>query len=386
MRLAFKIALRFLGSSKGQTLLIVLGIAIGVAVQVFIGSLIQGLQNSLIDKTIGRSSHITITSENEDRKIKRWEDVKKQILKKEPRLRALSEAADFPAFVRSGDKTLPVMLRGFVFKNAENIYRINESIVQGKIPEKPRQIMMGIDLKNDLGSELGDKVTLITPEGSKIKVTITGFYDFKVSSINQSWLISDLKTVQDIFAFKNAVTSIEMQINEVFDADNMAINIQNTLDPSDLKIDNWKAQNGQLLSGLQGQSISSYLIQVFVMVSVALGIASVLAITVLQKSKQLGILKAMGIRDSTASFIFLFQGFILGILGALLGILLGLGLTYLFTVFAVNEDGTPIITLIIDPQFIVLSGFIATLSATLAALLPARKSAKLSPIEVIKNG
>jgi lipoprotein-releasing system permease protein len=378
--------MRFLSSSKAQTILIVLGIAIGVSVQVFIGSLIQGLQKSLIDTTIGRSSHITISSENDDRKIKDWQRILEFVRNQELDLKAVSAVADFPAFIESNDKTFPILLRGLVYEDADKIYQLDESLIQGEKPHKVRQVLMGIDLKKELETELGDRITIITPQGSKTKVTITGFYDFKVASINESWLITDLKTAQEINGFGRSVTAIEMQINEVFEADTLGLSLQNALNNTDLKVDNWKVQNEQLLSGLKGQSMSSYLIQVFVMISVVLGIASVLAITVLQKSRQLGILKAMGIRDSTASMIFLFEGFMLGIMGAILGVSFGLGLSYVFTKFAVNPDGTPIIALYIDYTFIVLSAVIALLSATAAALVPARRSARLSPIEVIKNG
>jgi lipoprotein-releasing system permease protein len=121
------------------------------------------------------------------------------------------------------------------------------------------------------------------------------------------------------------------------------------------------------------------------MISVVLAIASVLAITVLQKSKQIGILKAMGIKDKDASLVFLFEGLILGIFGALAGVLLGLGLAYSFTTFAIGADGNPVVPLYIDFGFIVLSALIAVFAATVASLIPARKSSKLSVIEVIRN-
>jgi lipoprotein-releasing system permease protein len=128
------------------------------------------------------------------------------------------------------------------------------------------------------------------------------------------------------------------------------------------------------------------MIQVFVLIAVALAIASVLAITVLQKSKQVGILKAMGIKDKTASLIFLFEGLLLGVMGAILGVALGLLLGVMFTKFAVNPDGTPVVELYIDYGFIGLSAIIAVASAAIAALIPARRSSKLNPIEVIRNG
>ncbi|MFW6318773.1 MAG: ABC transporter permease, partial [Bacillota bacterium] len=138
--------------------------------------------------------------------------------------------------------------------------------------------------------------------------------------------------------------------------------------------------NQELLTGLEGQSTSSIMIQVFVMISVVLGISSVLAITVLQKSKQLGILKAMGATDKQASFIFLFEGILLGLIGAVLGVLLGLGLLFGFT------QSTDLVPILINPLFITGSAIIAILASMVASLIPARRSAKLSVIEVIRNG
>ena len=121
------------------------------------------------------------------------------------------------------------------------------------------------------------------------------------------------------------------------------------------------------------------------MVSVVLGIASVLAITVMQKSKQIGILKAMGIKNSNSSLIFLFEGLVLGIFGAIAGVGLGLGLAKAFTTFALNPDGTPVVALYIDIKFIALSGAIAVISCLFASLIPARKSSALNPIDIIRN-
>jgi lipoprotein-releasing system permease protein len=183
----------------------------------------------------------------------------------------------------------------------------------------------------------------------------------------------------------DVVQAVEMQIADVFEAETVTLSIQTLLDDDALAYSNWIEQNAELLSGLQGQSISSLMIQIFVMVSVVLAIASVLAITVLQKSKQIGILKAMGIQDRDASLVFLFEGLILGVFGAIGGVLLGLGLSYAFTTFALGPDGNPVVPLYIDFSFIALSALIATLAATLAALIPARKSSRLSVIEVIRN-
>lgn len=384
MKLAFKIAWRFLTSSKGQTVLIALGIAIGVSVQVFIGSLISGLQASLLDTTIGSSSQITVKANARNGRIDEYEAVMNTIAQEQPSVTFVSAAADAPGFIRIGNDTFPVLARGFAFEKAEGIYKLNEALQEGTLPGSD-EVMLGKDLVQEAGIKPGDTVELVTPLGIVRTVTVSGVYDLKVSSLNKSWLIAELPLVQSVFGYGETVTSIEMQVDDVFAADSVAESIASTL-PEDLTAENWKDANAALLSGLNGQSISSLMIQVFVLVSVVLGIASVLAISVLQKSRQIGILKAMGIKNLSASMVFLFQGFILGTFGAVLGVLLGLGLAVSFAKFAVNPDGTPIIDLFIDPQFIVVSGLIAVAAATIASLIPARRSSRLDPMEVIKNG
>lgn len=385
MKLAFQIATRFLKSSKGQTILIALGIAIGVSVQIFIGSLIQGLQKSLVDTTIGSQPQITLTSKNEEKLIADYENIVERISENEEESIHLSVAADGPALINKDEETYSILLRGFHIDDADKIFKIKENIIDGKLPEQEGEVIIGKDLQEEAGISIGDELDLLANFGDTAKVTVTGIFDLGVSSLNKSWTISTLETAQHIFSYDNQVTSINMQLKDVFTADAVAESIKTRENTETLVVDNWKAQNEELLSGLNGQSVSSIMIQVFVMISVLLGIASILAITVVQKSKQIGILKAMGIKDKDSSLIFLFQGLLLGLLGAALGVILGLLLALAFTKFALNPDGTPVVPLFIDPLFIAFSAVIAIVASVIAALIPARTSSKLSPIEVIRN-
>ncbi|PXF34104.1 permease, partial [Mesotoga sp. SC_NapDC] len=198
--------------------------------------------------------------------------------------------------------------------------------------------------------------------------------------------ISTIGTAQSVGKLGDAVTLIEMQVSDVFRADENASAILERLSRSALLVTDWKSQNEDLLSGLNGQSVSSIMIQVFVIIAVSLGIASVLAVTVVQKSRQIGILKAMGLKDSTTSFVFLFQGLALGIVGAVVGIAFGILLIIMFSTFAVGTDGEPIIRISLSYGFVMLSALIAIGASTIAAMVPARRSSKLSPVEVIRNG
>jgi lipoprotein-releasing system permease protein len=382
MRLAFKIALRFLTSSKGQTLFIAIGIAVGVSVQIFIGSLIQGLQAGLVDTTIGNSSQITLTKETEV-----YDDYNQTIntVKNVEGVTEVSINTTAPSFLIDGEDTYPVVYRGFELKSAEGIYEFKERLYSGRLPNKENEIVLGKDLNEEIEMKLGEKIILRNVVGIEDEFLVVGFFDFKVRALNESWIIGNYQDVQTFFGFEDEISSIEIQVEDVFEADLIAADIEGLID-NDYIVTNWKAENEELLSGLNGQSVSSYMIQVFVIISVVLGIASVLAISVVQKSRQIGILKAMGIKDSTSSLIFLLQGFMLGVFGGVLGILLGFGLLYSFTAFALNPDGTPVVPVLINFNFIGFSALVAITASTLAALIPARRSSKLNPIEVIKNG
>ena len=382
MKLAFSIAWRFLSSAKRQTLIIILGISVGVSVQVFIGSLISGLQKSLVDTTIGSSSHITVVKEDNSL-ILDYENVSTTIDEQSDLFTVVSPVLDLPGIVEKDTIKKEVLYRGFDFSRANLIYQFQDKLVEGELPQSLNEIALGIGLMDDLDLLVGDDITMEI-FGEFRTLTVVGSFDLSVAQLNRSWGIGTLSTLQDI-AGETGVSSIETQISETFEAEALALSLDQVLESDDLKTRNWMVENESLLSGLQGQSISSLMIQIFVIISVVLGISSTLAITVMQKSRQIGIMKAMGIKDRDASFVFLSEGFILGIFGAIGGVLLGLGLSFAFTTFALNSDGTPVVPLFIDPGFIALSGGIALIASTLASLTPAIKSSKLTVIEVIRN-
>lgn len=385
MKLPFKISLRFLSSSKGQTLLIAIGIAIGVSVQIFIGTLIDSLQIGLVNKTIGNSPEIKIISTKDDKLISDYSDIQSKIDNENIGITNLSLSADNPALIKTTDNNFSVLLRVMNIDDSDKIYNIKERIYEGKEATNDYETIIGKELQNELGVQINDYITITSNKGATTDLKVVGFYDLGVASLNKSWLLTTLSTSQEIFSLGDTVTTLEMQTTDLFNADVIASNLSSTLG-NDLKVTNWKDDNAELLSGLNGQSVSSIMIQVFVLISVVLGIASVLAITVLQKSKQIGILKAMGIKDKDASLIFLFEGLILGVIGAFIGVALGLLLGFMFSKFALNPDGTPVVKLFFDFKFIAFSAVIAVLSSTIAALIPARRSSKLNLLEVIKNG
>lgn len=382
--LSLKIAWRFLTSSKFQTVLIVLGIAVGVSVQVFVGSLIQSLQKDLVDATVGRSSHVTVTPAKGYHSISNWHAIVGD-MEANAAITAVSVSADSPGLLVKGNGSLSVVVRGFDFGRADAIYDSSGSTT-GSIPSGINEIAVGKEAATELELSVGDKPYIVTSTGTSVQCTVTGIFDLKASALNRQWVLATLVTSQQLFGFGSNVTSVESQVSDVFKADKVSAEIGASIGSGVVVVKNWKDDNQQLLTALNSQGSSSYMIQGFVLVSVVIGIASVLAISVVQKSRQIGILKAMGIKDGEASRIFLFQGLILGLASAVLGVIAGVALLLMFLNFAKNPDGTPVIQIYIDYMFVLLSGVIAVVASMVASLIPARKSSRLNPIEVIRNG
>lgn len=268
---------------------------------------------------------------------------------------------------------------------ANDIYKLNKALIEGEMPETENSVIVGKNIFEEAEYSVGDTINITVPQIGQKEVKIVGVFDLKVAAINNSWFVTNIASAQSLFEKEGKASSIEMQIEDVFNSNVVATKV-NSLLSEGFTVTDWQAQNEELLSGLSGQSISSIMIQVFVIISVVLAIASVLAISVMQKSKQIGILKAMGIKDKSSSVIFLTQGFILGLMGAIVGIALGIGLIVAFTTFALNPDGTPLIPMTLNIGFIALSGGIAVVASMAASLIPAFRSMRMDPIEVIKNG
>ena len=382
---SFGIALRFLRSNKVQTILIVLGIAVGVSVQVFVGSLVTSLQGSLVEAAVGSSSQVTITPDENNTVIEDWEPMVTS-LEGISQINAISVSADSPSFLRDNTRTLSVLVRGLQFENADDIYNLQDATYEGSWPTIPGEVLIGRQLSETLTVGVGESIQVTTPAGQNLTMMVSGLFDLNVRVINENWVLTTLPYAQDIFGFGDAITSIETQVDDVFQADAVAQEVREMFSDRPVEVTDWKAENAQLLSGLESQSFSSIIIQTFVLASVVIAIASILAIKVLQRSRQIGILKAMGITDRDASLIFIYEGTMLGALGATFGALLGLILIWAFTTFTTQPDGTSVLSITAEPTFVALSAGIAILAAAVASAIPARKSSKLSPIEVIRNG
>jgi lipoprotein-releasing system permease protein len=396
-RYEWMIALRFLIKGKGQTLLIVLGIAVGVAVQFFLSSLIGGLQISLIDKTVGSAPHvyilpadriakpISVTSSISDSskvlyeertEIYSWQQYVND-LKKDPRILYAAPAANGSGFIERGVSVVPVAVKGLTAPDGLAIYKIREKTISGNPELASDSALLGKGIAEKLTLAIGDKFFLRNDRGDQVFLRVGGIFDLGVAGGNELVVVA-IDMVRNFFGIEG-ISAIEVQVKDVFAAEKIAAEYGNRYER--VKLESWQEKNRELLIGLSSQSSSSVTIQFFVLVSISLGIASVLAIAAVQKQRQLGILKAMGTTDRSASRIFVIQGFLLGSVGSILGVLFGLLMSFGFL------SGTKVtFGLEINARTLATPIVLALLASVIASTIPARRAAKLSPIEVIRNG
>jgi len=378
--LSLRIAWRFLRSSPVQSGLIVGGIAVGIAVQIFVGSLITSLQASLVDQTIGSAPQITISAVNDGDPVV-FSDRVKEVIAAEPQILrdTVVPVRNVTSLYTEGTDSAPLGLIGGDLRELDGIYKLTERTVEGEASLGSDEIMLGTDFAKKFGISPGESIQLAVQGGKPVSLTVAGVFDLGSAAFNERQAFVNGSVPANVLGWSSSeYSSIQMQLEEPFASAEVAASMRPKL--PGVEVAEWQAQNADLLVALQSQGSSSYIIQTFVLVAIALGIASTLAIAAVQKTRQIGILKAMGLSDSRAGRIFLLQALLLGGTGSAAGV----ALAY-FLLFGFSFSGA---TFSIEPQlpFVLGSAAIGMGVALASSIIPTRRTSKLDPIEVIQNG
>jgi len=381
--LSLHIAARFLKKSPIQSLLIVAGISVGIAVQIFVGSLIASLQSYLIDQTLGSSPHITIAVSKEGKSIQ-YDNKLQKILKKDKRITAILPQRTLSILYRKGSESAPLSLKGGDPKSLDSIYRLSKNVTKGSFKLTGNSILVGKEFAKSFNISPGDEIEVTLPDGKSKILKVNGIFDLGARELNQSLVFSNGKLLADILGFsKDQYSKIEIQLADVFTSTKVAKEIDKSF--TGLKISDWQVEREDLLSGLSAQTSSTIIIQVFIIIAVALGIASTLSVSAIQKTRQIGILKALGMTDARSGTVFLWEGILLGLFGTGGGVCLGLGLIGLFQWMSSKLD-TSLFPIEARLSFIAISAAIGIAVAMASAIFPTRRTARLDPIEVIQSG
>lgn len=399
-----RIATRFLREGRMQTVLIVIGVAAGVAVVAYISALITGLQRNTIEKTLGAQAHLTITPldavvlpartpatpgtgelvqtqprAQRPRSIGNWQQLV-PLLEAMPSVAAVSPMVSAAGLATRGEASRAILLAGVDLDRYDRIVGLRSKVVSGTARLEPGEGVIGRELADDLGVRVGDRIGIVT-NGVNDSLRVTALVDLGVRELNRRTVIVPLRLAQSLLGLPGGATSLDLTLTDIWSARTLADDLAARWP---YKAESWQQANAQLVSALNAQSVSTTLIRGVVMVVVVLGIASVLVVSVVQKRREIGILRAMGATQGQVLRIFLLQGAIVGALGSALGVVLADLLIRAFTHFVRGSDGLPLFNIALEPSLALRVALVATVCGVLAAVAPARRASRLDPAEAIR--
>lgn len=403
-----RVAVRFLREGRFQTLLIIVGVAAGVAVVAYISALISGLQSNTLNKTLGAQAHITVKPLDDavasarlpdapgvqalvqtqprsqrPRSIANWQQLL-PALEAMPGVAAVSPMVSAAGLGLRGDGSRAVALMGVELDRYDRIVQLRSKVVAGQARLGPGDAMIGRELADDLGLTVGDRLSVVLGSGGNTvseSLRVTALVDLGVRDLNRRTVFLPLRSAQSLVGLPGGATSLDITLDDVWTAKALA---QQLAQRWPYKVESWQEANAQLVSALNAQSVSTTLIRSVVMIVVVLGIASVLVVSVVQKKREIGILRAMGATQGQVLRVFLLQGALVGALGSMLGVLLASGLIWAFTTFVRGSDGLPLFSISLQPMLALQIAALATLCGVLAAVAPARRAAALDPAQAIR--
>ncbi len=402
------VALRFLREGRLQTALIIGGAGAGVAVVLFITALVNGLQANTIKRVLGTQAHIVIRPIEEVarpqreagageallpriearaqrlRSIDQWQALE-PVLDATPGITAVSPMVSGPAFALRGDASKSVAILGVEPARYDRIVAVGEKLVDGAFRLGPDDAVIGKELAKDLGLAVGDRFRVLTAETASPvtqSLVVSGIVDLGVRDLNRRSVYLAFRTAQTLLALPGGASQIDLKVADLFGAETLARKLEAQ---TGLTVESWMRTNEQLLAAINAQNISTGTIRAFVALIVAVGIASVLVVWVVQKRREIGILRAMGASRGRVQRVFLLQGAIVALAGSLIGSVLATAMIRAFTSLARNADGTPLFDVITLPPGLyaaALGGAVA--GGIVAAALPARAAARLDPAQAIR--
>jgi len=397
-------ALRFMREGWIQTIFILVGVSLGVAVTVFETSVLSGVQANFLRRVLTSQAHIVLLPPDEVarplydapgitedatlqrpnqrlRSIDQWQTIR-QTVAMVPGVRVVANVAAGAALAVRGDATAAISIVGADPADYFSIVRLPDYIVAGTLRLTSDDILIGTDLATLLGVTVGDRLLVTARSAAPRSLTITAIFDLGSKSANLRSTFVAFRTGQSLLDIAGGVTSLEIAVQDAFAAETIA---QAIAAQAGVRADSWIKTNAQFFTAVQAQNTSNLVISASVALSVAFGVASVLVVSVVQRGREIGILRAMGARRGQILLVFLIQGGALGFVGAILGSAMGAGLLLIWHAQVRQTDGTELFPFVLDPMLIGGTILFAAVVGLLAGMAPAMQAARLDPAVAIRG-
>lgn len=412
----FFLALRQLLSRKRQTVLTLMGIILGTAAYVAISGMMQGFQDFIIDQLVNNDAHIRVSPREEflqenslneafygEGAIIKWikpptgrKDNAYIIsprawldrLENDDRVKASSPQMVVQALANYGKISLAVRVIGSDPEKQKNVSTIEKHMLEGQfksIGSGGNRIIVGDGLMKRLGASVQEKIFLSVGKAAPQPFHIVGKFNLGVKALDETVIFAALSDVQKLNQTPSRITDIAIRLKDV----TLAADTASTWDLlSPEKVQSWDQANEGIMSVFKTQDIVRNSMTISILIVAGFGIYNILSLAVSHKKREIAILRSMGFEPGDITRLFLTQGIFLGFIGGVIGLILGLGVSYLMSTIEVSSNrglgGNHMI--VSFSGLIYVKAFILALgSSCVASFFPARAAGKLEPIEIIRS-
>lgn len=406
------IGLRYLKAKRKQTfislitLISVAGVMVGVTALIVVIAVMNGFKEDLRDKILGVTSHV-VTSRF-DGNISEYQEVRAKV-EKVPGVSAATPFIFTQVMVSSRKAISGAVLRGIEPKTASKVINLPKNLRVGSLeeleaengPERMRSapgIILGNELARNIGASRGDPVTVISPLGRLTPLgrvprsqtfRVAGIFDSGMYEYDSTIAYVSLWAAQRFLGIGDRVTGIEVRVDEIYEADRVARAIDKALDGYPYWSRDWMRMNKNLFSALKLEKIVMFIILTLIILVAAFNIVGTLIMVVIEKTRDIAILKSMGATRRSIMKIFMIEGAVIGLVGTLLGLLGGYTLCKLLATYKFIElpsdvyyiSTLPVQMNPLDVAVIALAAIVITLAAS---VYPAWQASRFDPAEAIR--
>jgi lipoprotein-releasing system permease protein len=378
----------------------ILGIMIGVMALIVVLAVMNGFREDLLKKILGVNSHLLILSHKGG--ITNTEDVMKKALEVE----GVVAATPFiysQVMVKNAGNISGAVLRGLDPKTAGTVIRIESMIRDASLEvlkssaDEPRGIILGSELSRQLGALPGDTVIVVSPIGKltplgrvahEARFQVRAIFESGMYDYDSSLMYLSLPDAQAFLSLEGEVTGIELRVKDVDESDTIAVSVQRKLGYPYWTKD-WKMMNKSLFSALKLEKVTMFIILIMIVLVGALNIISSLVMLVMEKTRDIAILRTMGASSKSIMRIFIYQGLFVGLVGTALGIVSGSMLCHLlarYKFIKLPPDVYYLTTLPVRMEWfdIVLIAVAAVVISFLATIFPSFQASKVNPVEALR--
>lgn len=417
-RTLFDIALRHILGRKRQTLTTMASVAVSTMVLITTISLTRGLLDSFTETIINAAPHINVKGEKTDpiptdlfsggpsSRVSFVEDHIGRDEREEVRnYGRVLEIVASPAFSKKvvaaspfvesqimavkGNRNQPVLLRGVIIDREDKISRIGKSLTSGDLAlfsRSPDGLLVGRSVAKDLNVKLNDQLIIISPDGKSRQCKVAGVFFTGVNAADNS-MIGSLKLGQIIEGLPaNKVTGISLKVSDPINDAPLARDLTRM---TGYLCNTWQEENESVLMLFARIGYIVISLVAFVGVVSGFGVANILVTTVFEKSRDIAIMKSFGFSSGQMVGLFIFEGFLVGLGGALLGSLLSVGAISILASLPIESSQGPLtktgFSMSWNPMYFLLVTVVTVAISTIAAAIPSARAARLEPVKVLRD-